>query len=840
MTQNTFTVNGSGNFATPGNWTLGHVPNSGEDAEIDPSGSGFAVESNTETVASIGTATNDGLVIDNGASLFAFNGTGPNANDGTISVVNADLFLNDGTFDNPGLLDLEGVTSSIPATLAITGSMTLDGGGGLSMVIGAGPADNFIVGDNANTTPTLVNVDNTISGDGTIEGLNFTNEAHGLIETNNNSSNNAGTMQIVGDSTGDAGVFTNDGTMLINSGGEFVFGQIQNTSLILNYGNIVFQADNRFTTLAIVGDVTIGVQQTGSGSISMTGQTPNEDEIVGQGACAQLALAFQTLDGAGTIGGGGLSFANEGGTIEADQRNQSLILNTGANRIDNEGTFSALLGGTLEIDSPLQSSGTISIFAGGTVVLNATVTSSGHIFVNAGGMLEVAASVGNSITLAGPDATVALASGGSLQDPIAGFQAGDAIDFTSLAFASGSRTVWQQNGNSGTLSVVDGGGNVLTSLTLTGQYTSAEFGTASDSGGGTSIRLLNAAPPGGTTADLIMRDDGAYEIYDIGGNAILAAYALGQVASQWQVAGLGGFNGSDTSDMLLRNSIDGSFQVDDVSNNNITNSVAMGQVGLEWAVAGFGDFSSRAGETDMVMRNSNSGTFEVYDISNNQITSAASMGQVGLEWSVAGFGDFSTQSNETDMLMRNANTGAFEFYDISNNQITSAGSMGQVGLEWSVAGFGDFSGNANETDMLMRNSNTGVLEVYDIRGNTITSAAAMGQVGLEWQFVGFGPISGAGASDMVMRNSNDGAFEIFDISNNQITSAAPMGQVGLEWSVAGIAADPPSGANAQLAQAQLAQIMASFAASGAPPDSSLPGTAAVQPSLSTLISMPGA
>jgi hypothetical protein len=163
MTQNTFTVNGSGNFATPGNWTLGHVPNSGEDAEIDPSGSGFAVESNTETVASIGTATNDGLVIDNGASLFAFNGTGPNANDGTISVVNADLFLNDGTFDNPGLLDLEGVTSSIPATLAITGSMTLDGGGGLSMVIGAGPADNFIVGDNANTTPTLVNVDNTIS-----------------------------------------------------------------------------------------------------------------------------------------------------------------------------------------------------------------------------------------------------------------------------------------------------------------------------------------------------------------------------------------------------------------------------------------------------------------------------------------------------------------------------------------------------------------------------------------------------------------------------------------------------------------------------------------------------
>jgi hypothetical protein len=36
-----------------------------------------------------------------------------------------------------------------------------------------------------------------------------------------------------------------------------------------------------------------------------------------------------------------------------------------------------------------------------------------------------------------------------------------------------------------------------------------------------------------------------------------------------------------------------------------------------------------------------------------------------------------------------------------------------------------------------------------------------------------------------------------------------MGQVGLEWSVAGIAADPPASVNAQLAQA-----MASYAASG--------------------------
>ena len=338
---------------------------------------------------------------------------------------------------------------------------------------------------------------------------------------------------------------------------------------------------------------------------------------------------------------------------------------------------------------------------------------------------------------------------------------------------------------------------------------------------------------GSATADMIMRDgNGNYEIYDLGSNAVLAAGPLGQVGSQWQVAGLGSFFGTDTSDMLLRNSNSGLFDVYDISNNTITNAADVGQVGLEWSVSGFGDFSSRPGETDMLMRNNN-GSFEVYDIANNAVTSATPMGQVGLEWSVAGFGDFSTRPNETDMLMRNNNTGAFEIYDISNNTITFSAPMGQVGLEWSVAGFGDFSGNSNETDMLMRNNNTGKFELYDISNNTITSAAPMGQVGLEWSVAGFGPINGAGTSDMLMRNNTTGAFELYDIGHNAITAATGMGQVGPEWSVAGIAAVSPGSVSA--ASTQLAQTMAGYAPAGGavitPPVPAQPATQSMTPNI---------
>jgi hypothetical protein len=342
----------------------------------------------------------------------------------------------------------------------------------------------------------------------------------------------------------------------------------------------------------------------------------------------------------------------------------------------------------------------------------------------------------------------------------------------------------------------------------------------------------NAAPPAGTTTvlDLEKPATGVYEYYDIGKNGILQAGPLDQISTSLKVVGIGGFNGSDTADLLTRNTATGAFTIYDVSNNNVTGSTPMGQVGLEWQVAGFGDFSGNSGETDMLMRNTN-GQFEVYDIRNNGITGAASMGQVGTEWQVAGFGDFSTTAGETDMLMRNTNTGQFELYDISHNQLVGAASMGQVGLEWQVLGFGDFSGNANETDMLMQNKNSGAFEVYDIRDNQIVGAASMGQVGLQWTVAGFADFSGnANETDLLMRNSASGAFELYDIKGNTITSASGVGSVGTEWQVTGVAVDPPPGSSSAAAStvlsgptddpaggnsiSQLTQAMASIAAPG--------------------------
>jgi hypothetical protein len=149
----------------------------------------------------------------------------------------------------------------------------------------------------------------------------------------------------------------------------------------------------------------------------------------------------------------------------------------------------------------------------------------------------------------------------------------------------------------------------------------------------------NAAPPAGTADTLVMlrNADGAFEFYDIGRNVILLDGPLGQINPALQVAGVGGFDGADTADLLMRNPTTGVLTLYDVSNDNITGNVVVGQVGLEWTVSGIGDFSGHAGETDMLMRNSNTGQFEVFDIANNTIAPVTTpFGQVGLEWSISG------------------------------------------------------------------------------------------------------------------------------------------------------------------------------------------------------------
>jgi Ca2+-binding RTX toxin-like protein len=283
---------------------------------------------------------------------------------------------------------------------------------------------------------------------------------------------------------------------------------------------------------------------------------------------------------------------------------------------------------------------------------------------------------------------------------------GDQIDLSALlsaAYNHGNgpvvsslvRAYEDSSGTFASLQINPDGANWVTIARLDGVQIGKTVNAILDASlpAGATINVTAAPPPAGTTADMVLRGSntspavaGQYEIYDIGNNAILAAYQLGQVGTDWAFVTLGGFFGSDTTDMILRNTTTGGLEVYDIDSNQITGAAFLGTVGLDWQIIGTGNFSSIPGETDMIMRNTNTGGLEVYDIAKNQITGAAFLGTVGLEWQVAGVAPVSG-AGASDLVLRNVNTGAFEVYNIANNQITGSALLGTVGLDWQLGGF---------------------------------------------------------------------------------------------------------------------------------------------------------
>ena len=137
-----------------------------------------------------------------------------------------------------------------------------------------------------------------------------------------------------------------------------------------------------------------------------------------------------------------------------------------------------------------------------------TNTGNGAIQIGFDGTLGIiGGTISGNVQFTGSSATLALMNtqsrNASVTGDVVGAVAGDNMTLKSVAFLPAVQAIWQQNGSAGTLSLVNNG-STLATLTLSGQYTSANFTAVSDAHNGTLIEVVNPPPPSTTTADMIM------------------------------------------------------------------------------------------------------------------------------------------------------------------------------------------------------------------------------------------------------------------------------------------------------------------------------------------------
>jgi hypothetical protein len=511
-----------GAFNNGADWTGGVAPRASDDAILDATGAPYKVTSSADaTVNGLQLAANATLAIAAG-TFTATAGTDGGANAGTITVTGGAVFQTGGVVDNSGGITLSGAGSD----LRLVSDTTLTGGGVVSarygaygnytQILGAGPV-------------TLTNLDNTIIGAGQIggsAGFSLVNEAGGVIEADLyqrrlilGSSNDPG-EQIVNNgliiaAAGarspssfleiDHASVSGVGTIAVgaNSNVTILYSHISGQTLSIASGGVFDLIRSRVVlggTLvnpsllkldADVSKIRGGLTLSGAGEIDIRG-----GRVVGTKASTTLVnednkiVLFK-----GNLGAGTLTLINEAhGTIVCEG-----TIDTGSRKITNAGLIESgpnyrRIPGV--IMSAIDNSGTLSTGVGGTLVVNGAVTGSGQALIDSekfsGGVLDFTSSFSENVTFlpqSGHDGVgvLELAQSQTYAATITGFskRGKTSLDLGDLGYGKASSATYSGTKDSGVLTVTDG--THTAHITLIGDFLAATFVASSDGQGGTSV-----------------------------------------------------------------------------------------------------------------------------------------------------------------------------------------------------------------------------------------------------------------------------------------------------------------------------------------------------------------
>ena len=463
--------------------------------------------------------------------------------EGAVDLSDGDVLYLGGVIDNTGTISLAGAGHG--AALEISGGVSLTGAG-LVLMGGSTPWNNAIDGNPYAPGGVLTNVNDTITGGGSIGGGNplvVVNDAAGVVDANSDLANitlnsaGAGAITNLGliEATGGGGV-TISGTEITNTGGTISAGV--NSVITLNNnanitggvlktapvgGAIDISGGGSFSNLDNEGLVNVGNGDAlyVGGSIDNTGTI----SLAGQGGGAQVCIVgAMTLSGGGTILLGGTGPWNDsvtydqydhGGTLTNDSTiagegyvgnyitlingktgvidgvaNAGFALNVqnGNTTITNEGLIEASTGGVTEIYGFVNNTGTIAA-NGGDLVINAGAGGVGKLAVDGGTLEVVTAGMAESVMFGSGGGTLQLDASQSFTGRVSGFSASGTttIDLRDIAFVSPSEATFVEDGagTAGVLTVTASGST--SEITLVGDYSGDTFVASSDGSSGTNV-----------------------------------------------------------------------------------------------------------------------------------------------------------------------------------------------------------------------------------------------------------------------------------------------------------------------------------------------------------------
>jgi subtilisin family serine protease len=227
-------------------------------------------------------------------------------------------------------------------------------------------------------------------------------------------------------------------------------------------------------------------------------------------------------------------------------------------------------------------------------------------------------------------------------------------------------------------------------------------------------------------ADILWRNSatGQNYIYFMDGRTIRSSEGfIRTVAEQsWSVAGVGDFDGDGKDDILWRNAATGETYVYFMDGKTIKPSEGYLRTVADpnWQIAGVGDFDGD-GKADIVWRNSVTGQNYLYPVDGLSIKPSEGFIRTvaDVDWKIAGVADFDGDG-VADILWRHGATGENYLYPMIGTSVKpSEGFLRTVAdLNWQIVATGDYDGDG-KSDILWRHSASGQNYVYPMDGKSI-------------------------------------------------------------------------------------------------------------------------
>jgi hypothetical protein len=333
---------------------------------------------------------------------------------------------------------------------------------------------------------------------------------------------------------------------------------------------------------------------------------------------------------------------------------------------------------------------------------------------------------------------------------------------------------------SGTNVMFAGAGN---DTFIAGSAGTATTGNTFDGGAGWNDAVFGIAS---TSATVTRNTDGTTTVSYSGGtdtfnNVEVVKFTDESIALRTRAAS--DFLGSNTSDILFRNTSTGDTWFEAMSNGAFAGWNQIGSSSTSYAAAGIGDFLGN-GAQDILFRNNSTGDTWFEAVSNGVFASWQQIGGSNTAYSIVGVADF-YGSGTDDILFRNNSNGDTWIEAISNGAVAGWNPVGGSDTHYSAVGLGDFLGNGTD-DILFRNNSTGDTWIEAISNGAYAGWHLIGGSDTHYSVVGVGDFFGNGTDDILFRNNSSGDTWIEAISNGASAGWNPLGGSNTAYAVAAV------------------------------------------------------